>query len=231
MGDWRDNPANNALSGRGEWWESPVLQDELMKQKLIQQGRSPEEIDQIMAQVKLAEGLKAKSDMTDPIAPMDTLTAQDNPALPVAPPQAPAQAPPQVSDQAAGAVSPSSPAPAATPEERQASLMDRLGPEGLELLLNQGGIDEQREQAMYLRNKEGPQGLRGIGRMNTYVAASPLSHLASGVEKYRAKKDIKRLREEEKEGNRTMLELLRGAEKKVEKDEDPDVGFGLGRVF
>jgi hypothetical protein len=67
--------------------------------------------------------------------------------------------------------------------------------------------------------------------MNTYVAASPLSHLASGVEKYRAKKDIKRLREEEKEGNRTMLELLRGAEKKVEKDEDPDVGFGLGRVF
>ena len=144
----------------------------------------------------------------------------------------PQAADPMVSDQAAGDVSPSSTDPAATPEAEQMGLLERLGPEGFEILLNQGGIDEQRDQAMYLRNKEGPQGLSGVGRMNTFVAANPLAHLASGVEKHRAKKDIKRLRDEEKEGNRTMLELLRNADKKIgsAEDEDPDVGFGIGGI-
>ncbi len=165
--------------------------------------------------------------MSDPstIGPGDTLQAQENPGHPLAEPQMPAQ----VSDQAAGAASPSSVAPAAplAPGAGE-SIYDRLGPEGLEMLLAQGGIDEQRDQAMLLRNQEGPQGIGGIGRMNTYVAANPLAHLASGVEKHRAKKDIKRLREEEKEGNRTIIDLLRD---KLSDEPDPEgPGFGLGVI-
>ena len=233
MGDWRDNPSNYGLPMKpGQWYDAPMAQVMMMEQKLLGQGVPPEDIPKYMAQVKQAEGLKSKMAMTDglPIGPGDTLTAQQNPAYPVQSPQMPAQAA-QVSDQAAGAVSPSSPAPAATPEAQQASMWDRLGADGMETLLNQGGIDEQRTQAEYLRNKEGPTGIGGIGRMNTYVAANPLSHLASGVEKYRAKKDIKRLREEEKAGNRTIIEILRNAEKKVDEEPDPEgPGFGLGVI-
>lgn len=210
-------------------WDDPQILNQLMEQKLLGQGVDPAEIPQIMMQVRQAEGLKGKMGLTDglPVGPEDTLSAMDNPAVPIGPPSMP-QGPPEqmVTDQAAGAVSPSSPAPVATPEAQQASLMDRLGPEGFETLLNQGGIDEQRDQANLLRNQEGPKGMH---TRSMYVAANPLSHLASGVEKYRAKKDIKRLRKEEKEGNRKMLELLRGADKKVEKA-DPTVGFGLGVI-
>jgi hypothetical protein len=40
-----------------------------------------------------------------------------------------------------------------------------------------------------IRQGEGPQG-RFVGQ-NTYVAASPLEHLASGMQKYRANEDFK----------------------------------------
>jgi len=206
-------------------WDSPTIQDELMKQKLISQGKTPEEIEQIMVQVKQAEGLKAKSSMTDPIAPMDTLTAQDNPAYPIAGPVGP-PAPAQVSDQAAGAVSPSSPAPAApvAPAAGE-SFYDRMGPEGLEGLLGMKGMDRQLEHAQALRDKEGPKGMH---TRSMYVAANPLSHIASAVEKYRAKKDIKRLGEDEKGYIKQIASYLRDKPEAVE--EDPEVGLGLGRV-
>ena len=196
---------------------------ELIKQTIVatlmrEQGMSPEEAE-AYANERLAETMPPEGSPMNPME-LSTMEVRGTP---------PGQEP-QVSDQAAGAVSPSSPAPAATPETQQASLMDRLGPEGLETLLDQGGIDEQRDQAMYLRNKEGPQGLGGVGRMNTYVAASPLAHLASGVEKHRAKKDIKRLRDEEKEGNRIMLDLLRGKEKELDEPDPDKPGFGLGVI-
>jgi hypothetical protein len=87
-------------------------------------------------------------------------------------------------------------------------MIDRLGPEGMDSLMGMSGIDEQRAHAQALRDAEGPKGIGGIGRMNTYVAASPLSHLASGVSKYRAKKDLKKLRGKEDEGNRTLIDAL-----------------------
>ena len=228
MGDWRDNPVNNPLSGRGEWYDSPTIQDELMKQKLLGQGVPAEQLPVIMAQVKQAQDLKSKIALTDglPIGSDDTLQAQPNMAFTpeVTAPQMPAQAaPPMVADGGAPAATPS---PSSPPAAGAASIYDRLGPDGLEQLLGMGGIDEQREQAMYLRNKEGPEGV-GFGNSTggtTFVAANPLSHLASGVEKYRAKKDIKRLRDEEKEGNRTIIDLLRN------KKQEPEVGSGFGVI-
>jgi len=237
MGDWRNNPVNSGGTLDTTLWDSPTIQDQLVRQELISKGVPANMIEGIMRQVAQAKGLKDKqslgSDLSaimNPIGPEDTLQAQENMAFDPSIPDP--SMPAQVSDQAAGDVSPSSTDPAATPEAEQMGLLERLGPEGFEILLNQGGIDEQRDQAMYLRNKEGPQGLSGVGRMNTFVAANPLAHLASGVEKHRAKKDIKRLRDEEKEGNRTMLELLRNADKKIgsAEDEDPDVGFGIGGI-
>ena len=229
MGDWRNNPANNFLTGGGgEWYDSPIAQDMLMRQKLIAQGVPPEQIDQIMAQIKQAESLKEKIAMAEglPIGSSDTLSALDNEAVPIAEPEIP-----QVVDggaPAAGAGTAASTSPSSAPAAGSTeSIYDRLGPEGLEMLLNQGSIDDQMAQAQYLRNKEGPKGLSGIGKHNSYVAANPLSHLVSGIEKYRAKKDIKRLREEEKEGNRTIIDLLRGAIS--DDDEEDDAGFRIGR--
>lgn len=232
MGDWRNNPANTGGSLGGSFVDNPMAHNMLVKQELISKGTPAHLIPGIMRQVAQASGLREKQSLAgdlaaimNPVGPEDTLLAQENQAFDPSIPDP--SMPAQVSDQAAGNVSPSSAEPAATPEEEQADLLTRLGPEGLEMLLDQGGIDEQREQAMYLRNKEGPQGVRGIGRMNTYVAANPLAHLTSGVEKYRAKNDIKRLRGEEKEGNRTIIDLLRGIKKK---EPDPDVGLGIGGV-
>jgi hypothetical protein len=218
-------------------WDNPTIHDQLVRQELISKGVPPEQIDGIMRQVSQAKSLRDKqataSDLAGIMNPPDSVQADNplgNPWPGVENPQMPAvvsDEPPMVGDQATGDVSPSSTSPVATPQE---TMWDRLGPEGMEVMLNQGGIDDQRKQAELLRNKEGPTGIGGIGLSTggtAYVAANPLSHLASGVEKYRAKKDLTRLREQEKEGNRTLLDLLR-REKVETADEDDKVGFGLG---
>ncbi len=88
-----------------------------------------------------------------------------------------------------------------------------------------GDLDRQMATAEGLRDKEGPQGRGGIGTRNIYVAANPLSHIASGVSKYRAKKDITRLADEQKDARKALIDLLRG-----NKDEEIDPR-GLGRVI
>ena len=114
--------------------------------------------------------------------------------------------------------------PSSPPAAGSQSIYDRLGPEGLETLLGQKSLDDQMSQAAALRDAEGPEGMY---TKNMYVAANPLSHLASGVEKYRARKDVKRLRDEEKEGLKVVIDMLRNKPAAVVAD--PDVGLGLGR--
>jgi hypothetical protein len=223
MGDWRNNPVNYGLpQSQGSWYDNPMAQDMLIEQKLIGMNVPPDQIPAMMAQIKMAEGLKDKIAAANDLSGiMAAETANPTPSQGIVPQAASAPvAAPQISDGGAPAAiaSPSSP-----PAAGAASIYDRLGPEGLQQILAMGGIDEQREQAQYLRNKEGPTGIGGVGRMNTYVAASPLSHLASGVEKYRAKKDLKRLRDEENAANQTIIDILRN------KKQEPV--YGSGRVM
>lgn len=68
------------------------------------------------------------------------------------------------------------------PEEQQAAMMrlfqDYSGQEGV--------MDQQLSQADALRNQQGPQGVQAG---NQFVASNPLSHIASGIERFQGGQD------------------------------------------
>jgi hypothetical protein len=202
-------PTNNIQQGR-----------ELAKQAMVASLMRNQGMDKIMATIH-ADKILAETAPAAP-GPMDTLQAQENYAFkpPVPAPQMPAV---EGSAQVAGSMGPPQGAPEA-PAAGSQSIYDRLGPEGMGALLKQRGLDRQMAYAESLRDKAGPEGM-GFGNStggSTFVAANPLSHLASGVEKYRAKKDIKRLEGVEQQGLKTVIDMLRG-----KKDPVP----GAGRVM
>lgn len=106
--------------------------------------------------------------------------------------------------------------PPSSPRIEEPSLMSSVfdNADAVDSILGMGELDRQMATAEGLRDKEGPQGRGGIGTRNIYVAANPLSHIASGVSKYRAKKDIKRLAIEQKDARKALISILRN------KDED-----------
>ena len=95
-----------------------------------------------------------------------------------------------------------------TEEELQLLMELGIAPEQMD------SIQRQRKTAEELRYGAGPQG-RDTGR--TFVAANPLEHLANGIQRYQAKKDMDRLGSEETallgrtvEGRKTFYDMLRG---------------------
>lgn len=195
---------------------------QLIRQTIIATLMREQGMPQYAAEAQADAQLSA-SDPSGPIAQSDTLQAQDNEAYPIQSPEMPmgeemlgdlAPGEPFIS----GGGSPMGPSQslAGSRPSEQEGFYDRMGPEGLEGLLGMKGMDRQMEHAQALRDKEGPTGMGGIGTRNTYVAANPLSHLASGVEKYRAKKKIKSLEEAEKGYIKQIASYLR--------DKEPEVG-------
>jgi small-conductance mechanosensitive channel len=76
----------------------------------------------------------------------------------------------------------------------------------------QDELASQMKQAQALRSRQAPQG-REVG--NVYVAANPLEHLASGIERYKAGKQVKELQAQsadlmgkQTKGRRAFLEAL-----------------------
>jgi len=98
---------------------------------------------------------------------------------------------------------------------------EQMTPEDIDALAGLGALgDDQTENSRQmalaegLRDMEGASG-RHAGRV--FVAASPLEHLSVGVQKYRAAKDVKKLKsertgiqEKQTEGRGKYWDLLRG---------------------
>jgi len=138
--------------------------------------------------------------------PPAQLSGPSTPSVPPPPQASGPMGPPATAQQAPSIAAPSSPG-IAEPSAGMGSVFDNA--DAVDSILGMGGIDRQMAQAEALRDKAGPQGRGGLGTRNTYVAANPLEHISSGVEKYRAKKDIKRLDVESKDARKALIELLR----------------------
>ena len=210
---------------------------EMIKQSMIATLMREQGLGQLQAEAYADQQLA----MSQPPGSMDTLSAQEGYG---GPPQPDIGADPGYragvgpGGEMLGDLAPGEPDPtmmAGAPEAGagtgasegapSAGFYDVMGADGMEQLLGMRALDSQISHAESLRDKEGPQGMHTRA---TYVAANPLSHLASGVEKYRAKKDVKRLRGEEKDSLREISRILRG-EMKAE-EEDVGFGSGVGRV-
>jgi hypothetical protein len=102
---------------------------------------------------------------------------------------------------------------------------ENMSDEELEQLVALGVLDQQEAEKMRLkqraelvRDRAGPEGIRA-GK--SFVAASPLSFLAKGLEDYAAGKEIKQLDKEladiqrqQTQGRGTYWDLLRGKRRK-----------------
>ena len=87
------------------------------------------------------------------------------------------------------------------------TINDRLGPEGIGQIMGMGGLQEQMATAQAMRDQKAPQGQ--TVRNGIYVGASPLEHLSTGIQRYKGKKDVKRIAGEQKAARTSVWDLLR----------------------
>ena len=213
-----------------------TMQKDRMMQSLLEQGKTPEEADRLIAQITgLQRGAgNIPSGHQDAVDPSDILSASEGipnpqaqmggPGAPVSPQMASTntdgiQGPPVAGVGTGASASPSA-AGTSEPEDPYSSPFEN--PDVVSAVLGRGDLNRQMSTAEAMRDQEGVQG-RYVSRGRVYAPGHAAEHLVRGLTKRKGRKDAKRIAGEQKESQEALIELLRDRKKQA-----PQMTLGSG---
>lgn len=92
-----------------------------------------------------------------------------------------------------------------------------MSDEDADMYAGMGDLKHQRDRAQAMRDTEDAKG-RYVNQGRTFVAASPLEHLAVGAKRWKGKRDEKKVGEGQTKGRRSLIDLLRNKEDLTDED-------------